>query len=358
MERKSIWPGVALALGLAVVAQLAVLAIDAASGARVPVSAVLIAILLGFAARNLAGKSQLLEPGLDWVGKTLLRVGIALVGLRLTLSGFSSVVLMAAPIVAACIATAIVTSVALGRLFRLRVGYALLIALGTAVCGCTAIIAASPVLRARAVDTTVAVTCVVLLGCTGMLLYPWIAHAFFADAPHLAGVFLATSIHDTSQVIGAALLYAQQFGEPEVAGVAALTKMLRNLSMLVLIPVFGRLAMRDLQYVQVERESPSALKRSQFLPTFLLWFVALAAIRLAGDAVLSGEIAQQQWLWLVGVATTASEWLLACGMVTVGYAASLPELRAAGSKPIACAFGVAAAVFVVSLTLTMLYAAP
>jgi uncharacterized membrane protein YadS len=51
---------------------------------------------------------------------------------------------------------------------------------------------------------------VVLFGCIAMLLYPWIAHYFFAGSPVHAGVFLGTAIHDTSRVIGSALMYSNR----------------------------------------------------------------------------------------------------------------------------------------------------
>jgi len=70
-----------------------------------------------------------------------------------------------------------------------------------------------------------------------MLLYPWLADLVFHGNARAAGVFLGTSIHDTSQVIGAALIYAQQFGVPDAVPVAGFTKLLRNLSMLALIPL-------------------------------------------------------------------------------------------------------------------------
>jgi uncharacterized membrane protein YadS len=70
-----------------------------------------------------------------------------------------------------------------------------------------------------------------------MLIYPWIADALFRGNATAAGMFLGTAIHDTSQVMGAAMIYAQQFAAPDAVAVAGFTKLLRNLSMLVLIPL-------------------------------------------------------------------------------------------------------------------------
>jgi uncharacterized integral membrane protein (TIGR00698 family) len=354
---RAAWPGIALAVTLATAAKLIVLAADRASSTQVPVSAALFAVLLGVAARIATGSCERWTPGLSWVTDKLLRIGIALIGLRLTLGGAASVGGNAVPAVLACITAALVTSIAIGRLLGLTQTYALLIAIGTAVCGCTAIIAASPVMRAREVETGIAVTCVVALGCFGMLTYPWLAHVLFADSPRAAAIFLATSIHDTSQVVGAALAYSQQFGAAEVTSVAAFTKMLRNLTMIVLIPLLGAWALRSQATNSVSGANGTPrLSRAQFLPTFLLWFVAFAVVRFVGDVLFGTGATGRHWQQLITSFGTISDWLLVCGMVAVGFSVSLPQLRAAGVRPVLCAIGVAIVVLLVSLTLTSIVA--
>src|SRR5262245_28182604 len=204
-----------------------------------PVSPVLCAVLLGVAWRNTIGLNAAFLPGLQWITNNLLRLGIALVGLRLSLNGLGSIATMALPVVIACVTTAVGVSVVVGKMFGLSQPLRFLLAAGTSVCGCTAICAVTPVVKARAVDTGLALTCVVVLGCTGMLVYPWLAHTVFGSATNAAGVFLGTSIHDTSQVMGASLIYAQQFDASDAVPIAGFTKLLRNLSLLILVPLFA-----------------------------------------------------------------------------------------------------------------------
>jgi len=169
--RRAPLAGVALAVGLAVAAKLAAVAISSlGQGAAIPVSAIVLAVLLGIAWRNTVGLSSRFEPGVQLVAQRVLRVGIALVGLRLTLAGMAAVGPVALTVAAGCLVTALATAMLVGRLLGLPRAFVQLLALGTAVCGCTAVAAAAPVLRARAADTGVALTCVVLLGSTGMLL--------------------------------------------------------------------------------------------------------------------------------------------------------------------------------------------
>lgn len=341
--------GILLAIALAAVAEVASRAFrdwlnpDGPS----PVSPVLCAVLLGVAWRNTVGLRPGFLPGLQWITNNLLRLGIALVGLRLSLSGLASTATVALPVVLACITTAVVVSVAVGKLLGLSQPLCLLLAAGTAVCGCTAICAVTPVVKAQAVDTGLALTCVVVLGCTGMLLYPWLAHTIFGSATSAAGVFLGTSIHDTSQVMGASLIYAQQFNASDAVAVAGFTKLLRNLSLLILVPLFA-------MWTGNAGGGQTKLTRAQVLPLFLISFVLLAVLRTAGDGFTAGTSMAHAWSQVVSLGVSASDMFLVCGMTAVGLNVSLADLRGVGSRALAAALMVAASVCACSLALTWL----
>ena len=310
-----------------------------------PVSPVLCAVLLGVAWRNTIGLSAGFVPGLQWITNNLLRLGIALVGLRLSLNGLASTATMALPVVIACITTALTVSLLVGKWFGLSQPLRLLLAVGTAVCGCTAICAVTPVVRARAVESGLALTCVVVLGCTGMLLYPWLAHTVFGGATKAAGVFLGTSIHDTSQVMGASLIYAQQFDASDAVPIAGFTKLLRNLSLLILVPLFA-------MWTGNPTAPDAKVKRSQVLPAFLIVFVILAVVRTMGDAFVTGTPMGPSWTQAIGVALGASDLFLVCGMTAIGLNVSLADLRGIGSRALGAAFIVAVTVCACSLSMT------
>ena len=344
--------GIALAIGLAVAAKLSAVAISSLGENGIPVSAIVLAVLLGIAWRNTFGLSSRFEPGVQLVARRVLRLGIALVGLRLTLAGMAAVGPVAITVAAGCLVTALVAATLVGRLLGLPRTFVHLLALGTAVCGCTAIAAAAPVLRARASDTGVALTCVVVLGSTGMLLYPWLADAFFHGNDVAAGMFLGTAIHDTSQVMGAAMIYGQQFGAPDAVAIAGFTKLLRNLSMLVLIPL-AALSMRG-SANSADHGAEVPLK--QVLPGFLVAFVLLAALRTAGDAVFMSTAAAETWSGLITAALAASDLLLVCGMTAIGLGVSLREVRTLGWRAFLAAALVAISVGCASLLLVSRFA--
>src|SRR5690625_7494765 len=112
-----------------------------------------------------------------------------------------------------------------------------LIACGTGMCGVTAIMATSPVIKAKENEISYAVANITIFGLIGMSLYPFLAHTFFADEPIKAGLFLGMSIHDTAQVTGAALIYDQIVSSEEVVIVATVPKLTRTLFIIIIIPL-------------------------------------------------------------------------------------------------------------------------
>src|SRR6266478_7547363 len=212
--------------------------------------------------------------GLNWAMYRLLRVGIALIGLRLTLGGATAIAATALPVALSCLTVALIAGIGIARLLAVPRRLGLLLAIGTAVCGCTAVVAMAPLIRARHAETAFAVTCVVLFGCIAMLFYPWVAGHFLAASPVHAGIFLGTAIHDTSQVIGAALIYSQQAAAPAALAAASVAKLLRNLSIAVLLPVAAWLAQR--REARAGAPAPAAAgggTRAPRVPLFVLAFI-------------------------------------------------------------------------------------
>jgi len=225
-----------------------------------------------------------------------------------------------------------------------------LIAVGAAVCGCTAVIATGAAIRARASEISLAVSCVVLFGSIGMLSYPWLAHALFNSHDASIGDFLGTSIHDTSQVIGAALIYADQFGAPDVVANAAVTKLLRNTSLLVIVPV---LAWQARKQSLAESAAPGSIGIAQALPAFVAWFAILILVRAAGDFLFASRPELDTfWQAATGAAARISELAMIAGMTAVGLGVSFQELRLIGSRPVLAAIIIAAATASCSLALT------
>jgi len=342
-------PGLALAVALALLARALAQALAHGVGGlpKFPLSPVMCAVLLGMLWRNSVGVPLWATRGLDWTMHRLLRVGIALVGLRLTLAGATAIAATAVPVAISCLAVALGAGIGIARALAVPRRLGVLLAIGTAVCGCTAVVAVSPVIRARHAETAFAVTCVVLFGCLAMLCYPWVAGHFFAASPLHAGIFLGTAIHDTSQVIGAALIYSQQAAAPAALAAASVAKLLRNLSIAALVPAAAWWVQRH----EARAEGPSPGRtRPRLVPFFVLGFIGFILVRTAGDALYGSTT--PLWQALINTGYTTSDLLLTCGMTAVGLSVSFTDMWRIGWRPLAAGFVVASLVGSCSLLLT------
>jgi uncharacterized membrane protein YadS len=236
-------PGVAHAVAIAFAGEgaAALLGRDLLGFEKSPVSGIGVAVLLGLAIRHWLGLPAVYDAGLRLAVKRILRIGVALLGIRLSLGAAGRIGLVAAPIALACIATALLFVTWLGQRLGLERRLALLIAVGTSICGNTAIVATAPVIGANDDETSYAVGCITIFGLLALLVYPALSHLLFAGDATQAGIFLGIAIHDTAQVAGAGLMYAQQYGAPVALEAATVTKLVRNLFMLAVIPLVGRL---------------------------------------------------------------------------------------------------------------------
>src|SRR5699024_8114460 len=199
-----------------------------AADSKTPVSGIFVAIIIGMLVRNIFGMKEVFTFGMSFSVKKLLRLGIILLGLRLSLVEALKLGALEIPLIIACIASGFFLTIYLTKKMQQSTRLGMLIASGTGICGVTAIMATAPVLKAKDDEISYAVANITIFGLTGMILYPFLANYLFSDDPIRTGLFLGTAIHDTAQVTGAALIHAQMFQMDEVIDVATVTKLTRN----------------------------------------------------------------------------------------------------------------------------------
>jgi uncharacterized integral membrane protein (TIGR00698 family) len=225
-----------------------------------------------------------------------------------------------------------------------------LIAVGTGICGATAIVATAPTIGASDEEVSYSVACITLFGVLAMLSYPFAAHWIFGGDPFRAGLFLGTSVHETAQVAGSGLVYQQYFGDARALDAATVTKLVRNLGMVVVIPLMAFLYHRGAP----EGAAPPAWYT--MVPLFVIGFAMMSLLRSIGDAGTRpfGVLDPAQWKTIVGVVRTAAEYCLAVAMAAVGLGTSIRGLRQIGLRPLAVGLFSALLVGAVSLGLTTL----
>jgi uncharacterized integral membrane protein (TIGR00698 family) len=326
-------PGVALAGGLALAARSAsrFLGVDLLGFEKSPVSAIMLAIAIGLLVRNTVGLPRVYDDGLRFCIRGVLRVGVALLGIRLSLLAAGSIGLTALPIVAVCIGAALTVVTLAGRFLGISRRLASLIAVGTSICGVSAIVATAPVVDASDDETAYAVACITIFGMLALFAYPFFAHWFFDGDPHRMGLFLGTAIHDTAQVAGAGLMAEQQFGDPRAMDSAIVVKLVRNLFMIAVIPLMAVLYHRGGESTQ----TPPPWY--QLIPGFVVGFVAMVALRSIGDAGerAFGVLDAETWHGAIASCTQFATWCLMLAMAGVGLGTRFSSLRRLGWKPLA-----------------------
>lgn len=295
-------------------------------------SPLILAILIGMVVRNTVGRPAWAHAGAAFSMRRLLRLGIILLGLQLTVAQVARVGAGGVCLIVASLAATFLFTTRLGRLLKVDPGLAELIAAGTSICGASAVIATNTVTRASDEDAAYAVACVTIFGSLAMFTYPLLA-APLALGPHAYGLWAGSSIHEIAQVVAAAFQRGAAAGE-----IATISKLTRVMMLAPVVITLGAVAARRAKGGEVQAKAP--------LPWFVLGFVALTALN--SVVPLPAD--------LKPFTTTTTNFLLAMALAAMGLDADFRKLKARGPRPLL--LGAAAALFIslFSLTLVKLFA--
>ena len=295
-----------------------------------PINGVPIAIILGVLLCNAVGVPALFQEGLRLCMRPLQRLAIALLGLRLSLGAVGGIGLHALPVVVLTVVTALVVVPWMGARVGLTRRLAALIAVGTSICGVSAIMATAPAIDADESEVSYAVACVAIFGMLAMLAYPFIVPWLLGNDLTGIGIFFGTAIHDTAQVTGAALAFQQTHNAPEVLNTATVVKIMRNLSMAAVIPIMAALFHR-----RQGAGNATGRVRHQIIPFFVLGFLGMTVARTVGDASgrAFGLLDRPLWIQFLGAMDHASTWFLTVVMAAVGLSTDFASLRRLGLRP-------------------------
>jgi uncharacterized integral membrane protein (TIGR00698 family) len=294
----------------------------------------LFALLLGMAMSFLSAGGPA-AAGIEFAARTVLRVGVALLGLRITVEQIAAMGWQPVLLVVSTVALTIVVSVLAARILGFRGLFGLLTGGATAICGASAALALAAALPAHPLKeraTLFTVIGVSALSTLAMIVYPMIVRAFGLDAVQ-AGIFLGGTIHDVAQVVGAGYSVSRETGDA-----ATFVKLLRVAMLLPVIAVavaITRLGIGGLG------TGPAAGKRPPLLPWFAVAFAALVALN------STGWVPQA----LVALGREASGWCLVAAIAAIGMKTNLKDLATVGVKPILLMVG--ETVFLAALVLVL-----
>jgi uncharacterized integral membrane protein (TIGR00698 family) len=276
---------------------------------------VLYALLLGLALHTL-GREPALSPGIGFCSRTVLRVGVALLGARITLPVLFELGLGSAVLVVVAVATTIGLGWLASRLLKRPVEQGIVSGGAVAICGVSAALAIASVFPRRPElerFTVLVAAGVTLLSTVAMVVYPLIASSLAFDTVQTS-IFLGGSIHDVAQVVAAGMMVSQQ-----TADSATVVKLFR---VALLVPVVFFLA---IGIGMRSRQPGGGAARPPLLPGFLIAFCVLVALSSAG--VFPPPV--------VALASETSRWLLVVAIAAVGIKSSPAELARMGWIPAA-----------------------
>lgn len=314
------------------------------------ISEILIAVLIGLLVRNGLGFPSRAKEGVTFSLHRLLRLGIILLGLRL---GFQDVIgtgMSALILIVVCIALALTLAIGAGRLFKIPARLAILIGVGTAICGNSAIVATAPVVDAKEDELGFAVATITLFGLIAVIFYPVIGQAMHL-ADRVFGIWSGIAVNDTSQVVATATAYSQA-----ALNVATVVKLTRNTLMAPAIVLIGLVYQR-----MGEKALATKFTLGKIVPWFVLGFLAMSIVRTFG--VASGVFPQnldQPGTLIVAAAVLrltdeTSRFLILMALSAIGLGTDVKDLRTIGFKPFIVGLSVAGILAVFSLTVILLF---
>lgn len=320
-------------------------------GDRHPIDALLIAIVLGAIVRNTMEPPAAFRAGIRYAVHGVLPAAIVLMGAKLDFYSVMAVSWQALVLNVACVAVALLGTVWLCKRLGVAQKLGLLIGVGTAICGGTAIAVTAPLVEANENETAFSITAINLFGLAWIFVFPLIGAAFAMDSTSF-GMWAGSSIHATPQVLAAGAAHSS-----EAFDIALIVKLVRVLLLAPCVVIIGIWYARQKRRRQ-EAHVAQPTGWTKLFPPFVIGFLALAlaqTLHLLPSFTLHLE---QSILWESGdvtlsmgtAATKVSGFLVTVAMAGVGLGVNLRGLVHIG--PRAFYAGLASAVLLAAFSLT------
>lgn len=279
-------------------------------------SPMFIAIVLGMIMRNTIGIPKVAQPGVTFTLKKILRLSLIPLGLQVTMEQVGDIGFAGAATVAISLLGTLAITIWLGNRLGIARRLTILLAVGTSVCGASAIVAANTVTDAPDEDVAYAITCVTAFGTIAMFLYPLLAGILALDSMTY-GLWAGASIHETAQVIAAGFQHGQEAGE--VATIAKLTRVILLAPLVLVLAVAYPLLDHSNEYAD-KRTVPT-------IPWFVLGFMGMIAL----NNLIAIPPDMKNWV------LQGTMFALSASLAGLGLETGLREIKAKGFRPVALA---------------------
>jgi uncharacterized integral membrane protein (TIGR00698 family) len=288
-------------------------------GGQKPVSGVIIAIIAGILIKNTIGVGPIFQKGIDFALKKVLKGAIILLGLSLSFITVVTTGAKALTIILICVTFAITITYFIGKKLGLPDKLATLIGIGTAICGSTAIVAASPAIDARDEEVTFSVATITIFGVLAIFLYPLLGK-MMALTELQFGTWSGVAVHETAQVVAAGFAFSDGAGQ-----IATVVKLTRTVLLAPIVLILGILYSRN-----QNGQSTGKVNYLKIFPWFVVGFIAMAGFRTIGDSLFLESV---QWTNFLSQASTLSKFMIVTAMAGVGLLTNFDDMKRVGIKP-------------------------
>lgn len=292
------------------------------------ISPLIIGIILGMIYANLL-RMHLPEtwvPGIQFCSKRLLRIGIILYGFRLTFQDIAAVGVAGVTVDAIIVAVTIVGGYFVGRALKMDKDTAMLVSIGSGVCGAAAVLGAEATMKSKPYKTAVAVATVVIFGTVAMFLYPVGFQSGLLDlTPAEMGIFSGSTLHEVAHAVGA----GNALGS-EIASTTVIVKMIR---VMMLVPVLLLLGVWAARRARVVGAGASAEKGKVTVPWFAFGFLLVIGINSLSVYLNTLSTPVGIPAWGSDLINYVDTFLLTMAMVALGAETSFDKFKKAGAKP-------------------------
>lgn len=297
-----------------------------------------LAMLMGLAVANLGGAPARAVPGIKFSVRYVLGLGIILLGLRLNFQSIAEIGSGAVWLVLVIMGMVCSFAVLAGRRLGVEPRVAVLIGIGTAVCGNSAIVAAAPVVRADEREVSFAVATITIFGTIAVFVLPLVGRLLGLD-PLTFGLWSGTSVPDTAQTIGASAAYSTVGRD-----VATIVKLTRTVMLAPLLLALAWGWCRVGGGTPASSEAARGNVRKAF-PFFLVGFLLLTLVR-------TERLVDPEQLATVDVVTRAC---FVVALASLGLQTRFADIRALGPRPFMLGLGTAGLSTLASLTLILAF---
>ena len=274
----------------------------------------LYALLLGLSLHFLY-QNESVKPGIDFCAKTILRLGVAFLGIRITFADIGAIGIHTGFMVILAVAATVCLGFLLAKLLKLSPDFGLIAGGSVGICGASAALAVASVLpksKENEQFTLLVVVGVTVLSTIAMVVYPF-ALQMLEIGPLLAGIFIGATIHDVAQVVAAGMIFGPEAGD--VATVVELFRVALLLPVVLVISIF---------FGSQKTTNKLGWGSLRLIPTFLLGFVALSIV--ASMQILPTTVTHQ----IGGL----SRWMLVIAIAAAGLKTNFQELAKLGWQPV------------------------